>query len=157
MMFWLARILIFAVGLALTALFCTATFDVFFVVGSTEPSTIWGPAVSKPAVAIGAMLLIGAAAWNAGRVRVALLLLWLVFLACTTHRLVERSGGLVDDVWFGFAVHRLEEDRGEPVASRCRVGTWVAQCVDASGRTLTSVTPLPFVQLSPGLWERTDE
>ena len=155
MKYWLGRIFVMAVGLSLTALPVAVSFNPFFLAGSGWP-TIWGPAIGKPAVAIGAMLLIGAAAWTAGRVRVALLLLWLVFLACTTHRLVERSGGLVDDVWFGFAVQRLEEDRGEPVASRCRVGTWVAQCVDASGRTLTSVTPLPFVQLSPGLWERTD-
>jgi hypothetical protein len=140
-------VLILPGGLSLTSVVITLSFEPLFVVGGSGPATVWGPAVGKPPIAVGAVLLLGITACTAGRVRIAAVLLWLLFVAATTHRLVERIDGRIDDVWLGVAMQtlpRAPSDRSEE--SRCRVGRWVARCGAASDDALTSVSPLPFVR-----------
>ncbi len=148
---WYVRIMLIVVGLSLTMTTIVLSFDGFLVVSTTGLSAIWGPPIGRAAVAIGAGLLVGGAAWARGPVRLLVVAVWLIFLALTTHRLVEESDGRVADIWLTVPVQTLVEDPGRAAdATMCRVETWIARCATASGRTLVSVTPLPFVRLFPG-------
>jgi hypothetical protein len=83
-----------------------------------------------------------------------LLLVMMLFLAVTTHRLVERPNGEVHDVWLGVTVQSLPPDAtAEPAALRCRVKTWWANCIEPHGQTLFTPSALPIVPLLPGKWE----
>lgn len=146
------RLALLVTGGALTWLVVAFSFDPLFITGSTAPVMIWGPDVSKEVVVAGFALLF-AAAWRSGRTRLILIVVWFLFLATATHRLVEFSDGRVRDVWLAMTVQRLElnsEHLGE--GTRCRVDDWFARCTDTVGNILHSASALPFVPLYPGRW-----
>ena len=151
----LPRLLLLGVGAGLSWLAIAISFEPLFVVGGSEPAAIWGPSLGRGAVAGVAGVLLLLAAVARGRGRAALLLLWLIFLATATHRIVEFGDGRVRDIWLGVTVRSLPADAtGEPAAPRCLVTTWLARCAAPGGPSLVSPTPLPFAPLLPGRWEQ---
>jgi hypothetical protein len=149
-----AVLAILVIGVALSWLAVAAGFDPLVVAGGSQPAAIWGPALGFGATMAVAVLLVGIGAWARGGRRLAVLALWAVFLAAATHRIVERSDGVVIDRWLGVAVQTLADDPDrERDTGRCTVGRWLARCrVDRTG--FASVSLLPMAPLSPGQWER---
>ncbi|PZO77908.1 MAG: hypothetical protein DI629_13250 [Mesorhizobium amorphae] len=151
-MHWIVGLLVLAIGGAITWLMVALTSSPLFVTGTT-PATIWGGDIGSKPIAVGAGLLLAAAAWCTGKLRFYLILVWLLFLASATHRLVERSDGEIRDQWFTITVQRLEALPGyEPSRNRCDVGRWLARCADGSGGILYTGGLVPFAQLYPGRW-----
>lgn len=152
---WLIPGGIFIVGAAVTWLIIAVSFDSFVVVGDSTPATIWGPALGRTVIWMGAAVLLGCAAFAQGRTIAVGLLLWLLFLTAATHRLVERSDGRVQDEWLGITLQELDGDpASETLQHRCRVTRWSAICVDvATGHKLVTLSPLPMAALIPGKWE----
>lgn len=148
----LSGLAILAAGGLLTWVIVGISFDPLFVTGGTAPAIISGAGLGKPAALGVAVVLLAAAAWLSGKARFVLLLLWLVFLASATHRLVEFADGSVTDVWLALPVQRLAAVPPEAEERRCQIGKWLARCYDGSGHALISPSPLPLVPLYPGLW-----
>lgn len=144
---------IIVTGVTLSWLAVAAGFDPLVVAGGSQPAAIWGPVLGFGATMAVAVMLVGMGAWARGAWRLAFLALWAVFLAAATHRIVERSDGIVMDRWLGVAVRTLSDDPDrERDTGRCMVGRWLARCrVDRA--EFTSVSPLPMAPLSPGRWE----
>jgi hypothetical protein len=151
-----ARILrglaVLAIGAILTTWVIAMSFDPFWVTGSTVPSTITGPGLGRPIVLILSAILLIAAAWFSGRVRLVLLVSWFAFLTITTHRIAVFSSGKVEDIWLTQKVQSLPAITEGAEGRRCDIGTWVARCNDGASGRLTTVSPLPFETLYPGLW-----
>ncbi len=127
---------IIVTGVTLSWLAVAAGFDPLVVAGGSQPAAIWGPVLGFGATMAVAVMLVGMGAWARGAWRLTFLALWAVFLAATTHRIVERSDGIVMDRWLGVAVRTLSDDPDrERDTGRCMVGRWLARCrVDGTVR-----------------------
>lgn len=150
---WRRTALVVAGG-AVTWLLTATAFDPLFIAGGSGPAMIWGPASSRSATVMIAVLVLVVAAIARRRWAVAAMVAWTTFLTFSTHRIVERSDGAAIDWWLGVAVRSLPADvEEEPSRPRCIVGRWRARCADEAGKGFVVLSALPMTALLPGAWE----
>lgn len=143
---------ILACAVIFTGFVLVQSFDEFTLTKTTMPSFVYGPAIDIYTVCIlSGAILIGVVR-SFGRLRLALLLVWLIWLAVSTHRLVEYANGRVDDFWLSWKVQTIPANGADSDGASCRIGTWAAHCYGKAAERLVTFTPIPFSPLYPGLW-----
>jgi len=147
---WKATILI--VGMASEWAILAVSYDPFMVAASTAPAVVSGPDVAATTVAIWCGVLLGMAA-GAGnwKTRTAMVASWMLFLAVTTHRLVEFADGRVKDVWLTLPLQELKpEGRDGREETRCGRKRWLVTCRNGGDESMKIVTPLQMSPLDAG-------